>query len=106
MVYLIPCVTLQALAVYGQISGKPKNDPPPSSGGLTDSSTESAGASGDQTQEGGDGDTQNDKLSASAGRDFRQVEGSSADSHMRWNPVSSRTHFTAASSPTRARDFS
>lgn len=96
----------QALAVYGQISGKPKNDPPPSSGGLTDSSTESAGASGDQTQEGRDGDTQNDKLSASAGRDFRQVEGSSADSHMRWNPVSSRTHFTAASSPTRARDFS
>lgn len=96
----------QALAVYGQVTGKPKNDPPPSSGGLTDSSTDSASAGGDQTQEGGDGDTQKDKSSASAARDFRQVEGSPADSHMRWNPVSSRSHFTAASSPTRARDFS
>lgn len=96
----------QALAVYGQVTGKPKNDPPPPSGGLTDSSTDSASAGGDQTQKGGDGDTQKDKSSASAARDFRQVEGSSADSHMRWNPVSSRSHFTAASSPTRARDFS
>ena len=85
---------------------KPKNDPPPPSGGLTDSSTDSASAGGDQTQKGGDGDTQKDKSSASAARDFRQVEGSPADSHMRWNPVSSRSHFTAASSPTRARDFS
>ncbi|XP_058956386.1 stomatin-like protein stl-1 [Pocillopora verrucosa] len=96
----------QALAVYGQVTGKPKNDPPPPSGGLTDSSTDSASAGGDQTQKGGDGDTQKDKSSASAARDFRQVEGSPADSHMRWNPVSSRSHFTAASSPTRARDFS
>lgn len=96
----------QALAVYGQVTGKPKNDPPPPSGGLTDSSTESAGASSDQTQEGVDWDTLNNKSSSSAGRDFRQVEGSSVESHMRWNPVSSRTHFTAASSPTRARDFS
>lgn len=96
----------QALAVYGQVTGKPKNDPPPPSGGLTDSSTDSAIAGGDQTQKGGDGDTQKDKSSASAARDFRQVEGSPADSHMRWNPVSSRSHFTAASSPTRARDFS
>lgn len=96
----------QALAVYGQVTGKPKNDPPPPSSGLTDSSTDSASAGGDQTQKGGDGDTQKDKSSASAARDFRQVEGSPADSHMRWNPVSSRSHFTAASSPTRARDFS
>lgn len=96
----------QALAVYGQVTGKPKNDPPPPSGGLTDSSTDSASAGGDQTQKGGDGDTQKDKSSASAAGDFRQVEGSPADSHMRWNPVSSRSHFTAASSPTRARDFS
>lgn len=96
----------QALAVYGQVTGKPKNDPPPPSGGLTDSSTDSASAGGDQTQKGGDGDTQKDKSSASAARDFRQVEGSPADSHMRWNPVSSRSHFTAASSPTRSRDFS
>lgn len=96
----------QALAVYGQVTGKPKNDPPPPSGGLTDSSTDSASAGGDQTQKGADGDTQKDKSSASAARDFRQVEGSPADSHMRWNPVSSRSHFTAASSPTRARDFS
>lgn len=96
----------QALAVYGQVTGKPKNDPPPPSGGLTDSSTDSASAGGDQTQKGGDGDTQKDKSSASAARDFRQVEGSPADSHMRWNPVSSRSHFTAASSPTRTRDFS
>lgn len=96
----------QALAVYGQVTGKPKNDPSPPSGGLTDSSTDSASAGGDQTQKGGDGDTQKDKSSASAARDFRQVEGSPADSHMRWNPVSSRSHFTAASSPTRSRDFS
>lgn len=96
----------QALAVYGQVTGKPKNDPPPPSGGLTDSSTDSASVGGDQTQKGGDGDTQKDKSSASAARDFRQVEGSPADSHMRWNPVSSRSHFTAASSPTRSRDFS
>lgn len=96
----------QALAVYGQVTGKPKNDPSPPSSGLTDSSTDSASAGGDQTQKGGDGDTQKDKSSASAARDFRQVEGSPADSHMRWNPVSSRSHFTAASSPTRARDFS
>lgn len=96
----------QALAVYGQVTGKPKNDPPTPSGGLTDSSTDSASAGGDQTQKGGDGDTQKDKSSASAARDFRQVEGSPADSHMRWNPVSSRSHFTAASSPTRSRDFS
>lgn len=96
----------QALAVYGQVTGKPKNDPPPPSGGLTDSSTDSASAGGDQTQKGGDGDTQKDKSSASAAGDFRQVEGSPEDSHMRWNPVSSRSHFTAASSPTRARDFS
>ena len=104
MIHSLCLVFIQALAVYGQVTGKPRDDPPPPPGGLPDPTTKDPDAGGDQTQEGGDGEKKKDKPSASAARDFRVVEGSS-DSHMRWNPDSSRSHFTAATSPTRARDF-
>lgn len=99
----------QALAVYGQVTGRPKDGspPPPPSAGLPDSTTKDPELSEDQTKKGSDGETKKEKPSASLPSDFREVEGSSKDIHMRWNPpVSSRSHFTAAASPTRARDFS
>lgn len=97
----------QALAVYGQVTGRPKDDPPPPPAGLPDPTTKDPEPSEDQAKKGSDGETKKEKPSASLQSDFREVEGSSRDVHMRWNPpVSSRSHFTAASSPTRARDFS
>lgn len=99
----------QALAVYGQVTGRPKDDapPPPPPAGLPDPTTKDPEPSEDQTKKGRDGETKKEKPSASLLSDFREVEGSSKDVHMRWNPpVSSRSHFTAAASPTRARDFS
>lgn len=96
----------QALAVYGQVTGKPKDDPPPPPAGLPDPTTKDPEPSDDQTRKGSDGETEKGKPSASLASDFREVEGSSKDIHMRWKPpVSSRSHFTAAASPTRARDF-
>lgn len=97
----------QALAVYGQVTGRPKDDPPPPPAGLPDPTTKDPEPSEDQTKKGSDGETKKEKPSASLQSDFREAEGSSRDVHMRWNPpVSSRSHFTAAASPTRARDFS
>ena len=94
----------QALAVYGQVTGKPKDDPPPA--GLPDPTTKDPEPSDDQTKKGSHVETEKEKPSASLASDFREVESSSKDLHMRWKPpVSSRSHFTAAASPTRARDF-
>ena len=108
---LTPCsrwfpLLSQALAVYGQVTGKPKDDPPPPPAGLPDPTTKDPEPSDDQTRKGSDVETEKGKPSASLASDFREVEGSSKDVHMRWKPpVSSRSHFTAAASPTRARDF-
>jgi len=89
------------------VTGRPKDDPPPPPAGLPDPTAKDTEPSDDQTKKGSDGETKKEKPSASLASDFREVEGSSKDVHMRWNPpVSSRSHFTAAASPTRARDFS
>ena len=104
LVHVDSLSSTQALAVYGQVTGKPKDDPPPA--GLPDPTTKDPEPSDDQTRKGSDGETEKGKPSASFASDFREVEGSSKDVHMRWKPpVSSRSHFTAAASPTRARDF-
>ena len=96
----------QALAVYGQVTGKPKDDPPPPPAGLPDPTTKDSEPSDDQTKKGSHVETEKEKPSAALASDFREVESSSKDVHMRWKPpVSSRSHFTAAASPTRARDF-
>lgn len=88
------------MAVYGQVTGRPKDDPPPPPGGLPDS-TNDPEPSGDYTNKGGVGETKKDKPSASSSSHFREVEGSRD-----WNPpVPSRSHFTAATSPTRTREF-
>ena len=97
----------QALAVYGQVTGRPKDDPPPPPGGLPDPTTKDPEPSDDRAKKRSDGEMKKEKPSTSSASDFREVEGSSKDAHMKWNPpVSSRSHFTAAASPTRARDFS
>ena len=103
LVYVDSCS--QALAVYGQVTGRPKDDPPPPPTGLPDPTSKGPEPS-DELTKGSGGETKKEKPSASLASDFREVEGSSKDVHMRWNPqVSSRSHFTASASPTRARDF-
>ncbi|KAL9986841.1 hypothetical protein ACROYT_G001047 [Oculina patagonica] len=101
----------QAMAVYGQLTGRPKDDSPPPPPGLPGPTTKDPKPSDDQTKKGGDGEMKKEKPPASSASDFREVESGSKDLHMRWNPpvsppTSSRSHFTAATSPTRARDFS
>ena len=107
---------IQAMAVYGQLTGKPKDDPPPQlpPSGLPDSTPEDQGPSDDGTKPGGDVSSMKSKTSVSGTNVFREVEGSK-DSHMKWNPPASgfrkpgspsTVHFTAATSPTRSRDFS
>ena len=86
---------------------KPKDDPPPPPAGLPEPPTKDSEPSDDQPKKGSVGKTKKEKPLTSATSEFREVEGGSKDLHMRWNPpVSSRSHFTAAASPTRARDFS
>ena len=100
------------MAVYGQVTGKPKNDPPPPPPGLPDATPEDKGPSGDDTKGPSGESSTTPKTSASTSKDFREVEGSK-DLHMRWNPSGSyrkssgpsTSHFTAATSPTRSRDF-
>ena len=89
------------------MTGRPKDDPSPPPAGLPDPTAKGPEPSDDETKKRSDGEAKKGKPSASLAGDFREVESSSKDVHMRWNPpVSSRSHFTAAASPTRARDFS
>lgn len=100
------------MAVYGQLTGKPKDDPSPSPPGLPDTTPEDKGTSDGAIKRNSDVSSQVSGTFASAKKDFRQVEGSQ-DEHMKWSPPSnygkpastSTPRFTAATSPTRARDF-
>lgn len=73
------------MAVYGQLTGKPKDDPPPPSHGLPSSPPEDQGPSDGGTTMGSDESLQRTKPSDTMAKDFRQVEGSK-DSHMKWTP--------------------
>ncbi|XP_029182905.2 stomatin-like protein 2, mitochondrial [Acropora millepora] len=102
----------QAMAVYGQLTGKPNGDPSPSPPGLPDTTPEDKGTRDGTIERSIDGSSQVSGTFASARKEFRQVEGSQ-DQHMKWSPPSNygkpasspTPHFTAATSPTRARDF-
>lgn len=103
----------QAMAVYGQLTGKPRDDspPPPPPPGLPDGTPDDKGPS-DVTKGGSDDNLTKPKTSPSGATSFREVEGSK-DLHMKWTPPAtyrkpgspSTAHLTAATSPTRARDF-
>ena len=100
------------MAVYGQLTGKPNDDPSPSPPGLPDTTPEDKGTRDGTIERSIDGRSQVSGTFASAHKEFRQVEGSQ-DQHMKWSPPSNygkpasspTPHFTAATSPTRARDF-
>lgn len=102
----------QAMAVYGQLTGKPTDDPSSSPPGLPDTTPEDKGTRDGTIERSIDGRSQVSGTFASAHKEFRQVEGSQ-DQHMKWSPPSNygkpasspTPHFTAATSPTRARDF-
>ncbi|XP_074627793.1 stomatin-like protein stl-1 isoform X2 [Acropora palmata] len=102
----------QAMAVYGQLTGKPNDDPSLSPPGLPDTTPEDKGTRGGTIERSIDGSSQVSGTFASAHKEFRQVEGSQVQ-HMKWSPPSNygkpasspTPHFTAATSPTRARDF-
>ncbi|XP_067057595.1 stomatin-like protein stl-1 [Acropora muricata] len=102
----------QAMAVYGQLTGKPTDDPSSSPPGLPDTTPEDKGTRDGTIERSIDGSSQVSGTFASARKEFRQVEGSQ-DQHMKWSPPSNygkpasspTPHFTAATSPTRARDF-
>ena len=100
------------MAVYGQLTGKPTDDPSSSPPGLPDTTPEDKGTRDGTVERSIDGRSQVSGTFASARKEFRQVEGSQ-DQHMKWSPPSNygkpasspTPHFTAATSPTRARDF-
>lgn len=99
------------MAVYGQLTGKPYNDPPTPPSGLPGGTPEHTGPSDDGSVE----SSIKPKTSVSSTQAFREVEGSK-DSQMKWSPPGAAgfrkpgspttAHFTAATSPTRSRDFS
>ena len=98
--------------MYGQLTGKPNGNPSPSPPGLPDTTPEDKGTRDGTIERSIDGSSQVSGTFASARKEFRQVEGSQ-DQHMKWSPPSNygkpasspTPHFTAATSPTRARDF-
>ena len=105
----------QAMAVYGQLTGKPINDPPTPPSGLPGGTPEHTGPSDDGTTSGSVESSIKPKTPVSSTQAFREVEGSK-DSQMKWSPPGAAgfrkpgspttAHFTAATSPTRSRDFS
>lgn len=105
----------QAMAVYGQLTGKPNTDPPTSPSGLPGATPEHRGPSDDGTTGGSVESSIKPKTPVSSTQAFREVEGSK-DSQMKWSPPGAAgfrkpgspttAHFTAATSPTRSRDFS
>lgn len=105
----------QAMAVYGQLTGKPINDPPTPPSGLPGGTPEHTGPSDDGTTGGSVESSRKPKTPVSSTQAFREVEGSK-DSQMKWSPPGAAgfrkpgspttAHFTAATSPTRSRDFS
>lgn len=102
----------QALAVYGQVTKRPNDDPPYLPSNSPESPPEDKGTSDNASSPVSDRSSQGSGTYASGGKDFRQVEGS-PDEHMKWIPPASyktpgsasASHFTAATSPTRVRDF-
>ena len=93
------------------MTGGPKDDPPPTppTAGLPDPTSKGSEPSDDKTKKGSGVETKTETTASTSG--FREVEvvtKDTKDAHMRWNPpVTSRSaHFTAATSPTRSRDYS
>ena len=98
--------------MYGQVTKRPNDDPPYLPSNSPESPPEDKGTSDNASSPVSDRSSQGSGTYASGGKDFRQVEGS-PDEHMKWIPPASyktpgsasASHFTAATSPTRVRDF-